>query len=303
MTFDQLEYFMSCASCLNFSLAAKYHYVSVSTLSRNISALEEELGVKLFERGYHGHSLTQEGIRFFDFAESTCSELLEFWLDMEKRDIKRSKSDDVLRIGCYPFDNIFGKVVEYFNQLPADYFGRKYKVIFISPGKMVEAVESGRVHLGVANAAELDGCGERFFTTKFYHSQYCLRVGRDDPLFEFDEISISELIESRNKFTDYLPDIVWVDGMKVNNVCSEEDLAQIGHITLKHLPELIRKHGDKLNDKCLLMPSVLDLPTLKRKAVFINDCKSTIDFMFFGRRDNTEACEKIRILSEYASYI
>lgn len=51
------------------SAAAKATGCTQSTISRQISALEEELGIALFERGSTGLTLTPHGSRLLDFAK------------------------------------------------------------------------------------------------------------------------------------------------------------------------------------------------------------------------------------------
>lgn len=61
MTFNQMNYFLTVASCLNFTSAASKLFISQSALSRSISALEQELAVKLLIRDYHNVKLTPAG--------------------------------------------------------------------------------------------------------------------------------------------------------------------------------------------------------------------------------------------------
>jgi DNA-binding transcriptional LysR family regulator len=56
--------FLVLAKYLNFSLAADHLHMTQSGLSRHISALENELGVKLFERDTHRVGLTEKGQHF-----------------------------------------------------------------------------------------------------------------------------------------------------------------------------------------------------------------------------------------------
>jgi len=67
----QLEHFLAVARCKRFSRAAEECYISQSSLSKHIKALEEELGVELFVRGYSEVSLTPAGEMFLPFAKKT----------------------------------------------------------------------------------------------------------------------------------------------------------------------------------------------------------------------------------------
>ena len=57
----QIRCFLNAAQCLNFTFAASKLYVTQSTLSKNIAALEQELGVQLFIRDYRNTQLTPGG--------------------------------------------------------------------------------------------------------------------------------------------------------------------------------------------------------------------------------------------------
>lgn len=57
-----LRYFLMVAKEQSFTKAAKQLNITQPTLSRQLAALEEELGVKLFNRGGHSINLTNEGL-------------------------------------------------------------------------------------------------------------------------------------------------------------------------------------------------------------------------------------------------
>ena len=61
MTYTQMECFLESARTGSFSKAASVLYISQQTVSRQIQAMEEELGVPLFYRSSKGISLTDAG--------------------------------------------------------------------------------------------------------------------------------------------------------------------------------------------------------------------------------------------------
>ncbi len=61
MTTQQIAVFLEVAECLNFSEAAKHLFLSQPALSKQIAALEEEVGVSLFTRTTRTVKLTPSG--------------------------------------------------------------------------------------------------------------------------------------------------------------------------------------------------------------------------------------------------
>lgn len=75
MTLKQLEYFCAVAQAENISLAARQLYVAQPALSRQISLLEDELGVQLFLRTNRGITLTEAGERLFHQSQDLFSDI------------------------------------------------------------------------------------------------------------------------------------------------------------------------------------------------------------------------------------
>lgn len=61
MELEQLRIFLAVAECSSFTGAAKRLFVSHSTTSRTVAALEAELGVRLFTRDRRSVELTEAG--------------------------------------------------------------------------------------------------------------------------------------------------------------------------------------------------------------------------------------------------
>ena len=60
VTFEQLEFFMLIEKYKSFSRAAEENYLSQSTISKKIKALEKELGVELFIRAARNTELPEK---------------------------------------------------------------------------------------------------------------------------------------------------------------------------------------------------------------------------------------------------
>lgn len=75
MNSQQINYFMAVASNLSFTKTSEELFVSQPAVSRQISMLEKELGVRLFNRSNHRTELTDAGKLYYDFFSQAKAQL------------------------------------------------------------------------------------------------------------------------------------------------------------------------------------------------------------------------------------
>jgi LysR family hydrogen peroxide-inducible transcriptional activator len=86
MTITQLEYVVAVATYKSFVAAAEKCFVTQPTLSMQIQKLEEELGVKLFDRNKHPVAITAMGAAIVDQARvilAECEKIQELIQDQQ----------------------------------------------------------------------------------------------------------------------------------------------------------------------------------------------------------------------------
>lgn len=83
MTIFQIECFLNVAKYLNFTEAANHLFIAQSSLSRNISNLETELGIQLFSRTKKYVRLTPGGAVLY--------QELSVLLDQGRKPLKKQK--------------------------------------------------------------------------------------------------------------------------------------------------------------------------------------------------------------------
>jgi DNA-binding transcriptional LysR family regulator len=100
MEVRQIYYVLEIAKQHNFSKAADALFITQPTISHQVKALENELGVKLFDRDTHGVRLTKDGERFCKYGQTVTDSL-----DMLLREFDQSApvSRPTIRIGVYQF--------------------------------------------------------------------------------------------------------------------------------------------------------------------------------------------------------
>ena len=83
MELEQLRHFTAAAEAGSFSAAARSLYISHSTICRSVSALEEELGVRLFERSSRDFRLTEAGEALLPQAQGLLDAAEEIKIGMK----------------------------------------------------------------------------------------------------------------------------------------------------------------------------------------------------------------------------
>ena len=106
MTFNQIKYFVTVAECLSFTEAAKCLFITQPALSRQINAMEEELGTRLFIREKKRLKLTPGGSVLYNRLPKVLSDYAE-----AVEDAKHANSgyEGELRIGFLDIYDIIGQ--------------------------------------------------------------------------------------------------------------------------------------------------------------------------------------------------
>ena len=84
MTFKQLQIFLTIVDTGNFKTAAKKLFMSAPSVSTHVTALEDEIGCKLFERKHSGTKLTTEGMKDVQLRPDTSKNTINY-VDRYKR--------------------------------------------------------------------------------------------------------------------------------------------------------------------------------------------------------------------------
>ena len=109
MEIRQLKYFLKVAETLNFSEASRKLYITQSTLSQQISHLEQEIGLPLFERNSHEVYLTEAGKELLPYAQNAVNCTMACVDHMN--DLKEMLTGE-LNIGVtYSFSNIMAETL------------------------------------------------------------------------------------------------------------------------------------------------------------------------------------------------
>ncbi len=144
MTIEQLQYFMAIVKYKNFSTAAEECYISQSSLSKQIKALEQELGgVELFDRNTKKLDITYAGKEFYISAEKILMEYHKMMNTMKKY---TEGHTEVLNIGTIPVMNHYG-LTDIFFQFQEYYSNIRLHIVEANSVPIIEEFTKGKIDI------------------------------------------------------------------------------------------------------------------------------------------------------------
>jgi len=145
MTFTQLEYLVAVDSWRHFASAADHCFVTQPTLSMQIQKLEEELGLKIFDRSKQPVMPTEAGIEIIEQARKILQERNSL---LETVQQKKGILTGELRIGIIP------TLAPYLLPLFVQSFTKKYPAIKLVVQELmteliIERLREGKIDVGI----------------------------------------------------------------------------------------------------------------------------------------------------------
>jgi len=144
MELRQIRSFLSIAETLHFGRTAELIHLSQPALSLQIRALEEEVGVRLFERNRRKTSLTAAGVAFRDDAAAALSQLEQA---IRRARLAANGKLGLLRIGFISTAGIelVADIVRQFRELNPEV---EFSLRNILTAEQVQMLETGSLDIG-----------------------------------------------------------------------------------------------------------------------------------------------------------
>lgn len=269
MTLKQLEYFLAIAEAGHITAAAKNLNISQPPLSLQLKALEDELGVQLFERDKRNLTITHEGL----ILKERATEILAM-VNQTVRDLQNLGTDaqGTIRIGTIASasSSLLPNQIIRFRQ---DHPHVDFQVYEGNSPSVTRMMENGEVDLGIIR--------EPFNTNTFNsvllkdtnlggeEADAFVAVARSS-FFEGtsgDTISLAELKSKpliiHTRYKDMIINHCRQKGFSPNIVCQNSELASslswaeagIG-IALVANSTTVQSYGDKLTIKKIVNPTI-----------------------------------------------
>ena len=193
MTLNQLKYFIAVVRCLSFTEAAKSLFMTQPALSRQIQAMEAELGTQLFIRDKKKLKLTPGGSALY-------SKLPDFLRQYEEmmEDARNANRDfeGQLRIGfldIYDASSLFPPVVEAFQR---NHGGIRLTMERFSLGELPERLYEGKLDIICTYGFSLFDKPD-LVTVNVQKFDSCVMFNKDHPLANKPDLTMDDLRQER----------------------------------------------------------------------------------------------------------
>ena len=186
MTIQQLEYILAVDQFRHFARAAEYCRVTQPTLSAMIQKLEDELGVKLFDRTVQPVCPTPIGQKVIDQARVILAQAAQV-----KEIISEDKQSlsGVFRLGVLPTIAPY-LLPRFFPQLMEKYPELDIRVTEMKTQDIQQALHTGDLDAGII-ASKLE---DTFLTEEtLFYEQFYAYVSRKESSFKHDMIRTSDI--------------------------------------------------------------------------------------------------------------
>lgn len=191
VTTEQMKYFITVATCLNYTEAANQLFISQPALSRQIISLERELNLQLFIRDTHSMRLTPAGEAFLTDIKSLYSQYLSA---IEKAQQLQRGMSGSLTIGILDghrlsetFPDLVGTLQKNYPNLSVNLFRGSFRAL-------TDALYDGRADFIVTLNFSVEG-NQQFQTIPLSHTKDYFATLCSNPLSSYEEVTISDLAD------------------------------------------------------------------------------------------------------------
>ena len=186
MTLTQLQYTIAVAEEGNFTQAAKKCFVTQPTLSMQVQKLEDELGIKLFNRNTKPITLTTIGEKIIDQAKMILKEAnrMEDIVSTEKGFVGGN-----FRLGIIP--TVMPTLLPMFLNTFIKKFPKvNLKIEELNTAAIIEELKNGKLDAGIA-ATPLDDV--KIIEKPLYYEPFVGYIPEPHPLSKLKTLALSDL--------------------------------------------------------------------------------------------------------------
>lgn len=185
----RLRYFLTVAEELHFGRAALRLHLAQPPLTRQISALEAELGFRLFDRTSRSVTLTAQGQHFLPYARAVLEQVELAEVIARKLSAGSAGQLSLGYASSIALSDIFSQAIQAFAQrFPAV----QLTLVEGASGSQWSQIIDGRIDIGLSRLAPPPGQSE-VQALSLGDEPLVAALCSDDPLASLDQVSLAQL--------------------------------------------------------------------------------------------------------------
>ncbi|MFN2261551.1 MAG: LysR substrate-binding domain-containing protein, partial [Psychroflexus sp.] len=186
MTITQLNYLLAVAEYKNFTKASEKVFVTQPTLSMQVQKLEEELGVKIFDRTKKPIKLTPVGEKIIEQAKNIVNESVRIQDIVEQQ---KGFIGGEFKLGIIP--TVMPTLLPMFlNNFVKKYPKINLKIEELHTEAIIEKIQQGHLDAGIA-ATPLEF--EKVIEKPLYYEPFTAYIPEQHPLFNKTDLTPDDL--------------------------------------------------------------------------------------------------------------
>lgn len=190
MTIQQLEYILAINKFRHFAKAAEYCRVTQPTLSMMVQKLEDELGIKLFDRSSQPVRPTPAGMKVLEQAQRVLyqASLIKDIVNEEKESVRGS-----FRLAVLP--TIAPYLLPHFLQhLAEEHKDLDIRIQEMQTAPTLSALKKGEIDAAIIANQPVESELQGHF---LYYEEFFGYVSRNEPIFAHDKIRTTDINDER----------------------------------------------------------------------------------------------------------
>ncbi|MFF3021305.1 LysR family transcriptional regulator [Gottfriedia sp. NPDC057948] len=266
MNFDQMEHIVSAAREMSITKAAEKLFISPSGMSQSITQLENELGIKIFNRSKQGVSPTYEGKIVIAKAMTLLSTIKD--LNKEIYEIK-NRSETNLKILTAPtFTYLLQETMIKFNEKQEEV---SFEVVEENPANMIQSFIKQDYDFALIPATHEELKKEKFIEFEHLHNGHiCIAVGKKSPFYTYDSVSPSDLTNAKivmYKNSDYKK-LLKITKMNPKNVVLQTNRSSLLFELVKESQAILYLHEFSIRNRPMVINGDIKVIPMKDEEIF-----------------------------------
>ncbi|PGL69876.1 LysR family transcriptional regulator [Bacillus sp. AFS055030] len=266
MNFEQMEHIVYAAKEMSITKAAEKLFISPSGMSQSITQLENELGIKIFNRSKQGVTPTFEGKIVIAKAITLLSTIKD--LNKEIYDIK-NRSETHLKILTAPtFTYLLQETIVNVKEKQDEV---TFEVVEENPANMIQNFIKQDYDFALIPATLEELKKEKFIEFEHLHNgHFCIAVGKKSPFYSYDSVSPSDLINAKivmYKNSDYKK-LLKFTKMNPKNVVLKTNRSSLLFELVKESQAILYLHEFSIRNRPMVINGDIKIIPMKDEEIF-----------------------------------